>query len=365
MRAWGRDPVLTREPGGAPGAEDIRRLLVEGDPARWSPETDDPAHSRRRAADHLERTIRPALASGAGMWSPTVSPIPHASTKCTTRGDLRALVDTIHAAAIGVEPDLTLILDMDPAVALERGLARSSGRGPVRGIRARLPDAPARGLPRAGAGGGGALRGDRRHGRARDRRRPDRRGRSDAAFDPSQAPTLRATSRSMSEDVLPEARPPRRRAAPARHRAPLRAGHGGGGVSRCAQFGPPASRLAPDRGRRAWARPPFAWRAARYLIATPPARHRRRAFRGAAGAKPSMSTRTIPSRAACARCPIPGLLLLRRAWDNGAQASQGAADSRRGARPQGVLRVLGRRDASRGHRRLRRRDERLGRPTHC
>ncbi|MGP1357812.1 dTMP kinase, partial [Roseicyclus sp.] len=40
MRARGRDPVLTREPGGAPGAEEIRRLLVEGDPARWSPETE-------------------------------------------------------------------------------------------------------------------------------------------------------------------------------------------------------------------------------------------------------------------------------------------------------------------------------------
>ncbi|KPQ13985.1 MAG: dTMP kinase Tmk [Rhodobacteraceae bacterium HLUCCO18] len=125
MRAWGRDPVLTREPGGAPGAEDIRRLLVEGDPARWSPETEILLFTAARR-DHLERTIRPALASGRDVVTDRFAD----STRVyqgTTRGDLRALVDTIHAAAIGVEPDLTLILDMDPAVALERGLARSSG----------------------------------------------------------------------------------------------------------------------------------------------------------------------------------------------------------------------------------------------
>jgi hypothetical protein len=65
MRGWGRDPVLTREPGGAPGAEDIRRLLVEGDPARWSPETEILLFTAARR-DHLERTIRPALAMRAG-----------------------------------------------------------------------------------------------------------------------------------------------------------------------------------------------------------------------------------------------------------------------------------------------------------
>ena len=125
MRAWGRDPVLTREPGGATGAEDIRRLLVEGDPARWSPETEILLFTAARR-DHLERTIRPALASGRDVVTDRFAD----STRVyqgATRGDLRALVDTIHDAAIGVEPDLTLILDMDPAVALERGLARSSG----------------------------------------------------------------------------------------------------------------------------------------------------------------------------------------------------------------------------------------------
>jgi dTMP kinase len=117
--------IETREPGGAAGAEDIRKLLVEGDPDRWSPETEILLFSAARR-DHLERTITPALARGAVVICDRFAD----STRVyqgAARGDLRALVDDIHARVIGVEPDLTLILDMDPAVALARGLARQSG----------------------------------------------------------------------------------------------------------------------------------------------------------------------------------------------------------------------------------------------
>jgi dTMP kinase len=125
LRARGRDPVLTREPGGAPGAEEIRRLLVEGDPDRWSPETEILLFTAARR-DHLERTIRPALAAGRDVITDRFAD----STRVyqgATRGDLRGLVDAIHARVIGIEPDLTLILDMEPEVALTRGLARRSG----------------------------------------------------------------------------------------------------------------------------------------------------------------------------------------------------------------------------------------------
>ncbi|NKX44423.1 dTMP kinase [Roseicyclus persicicus] len=125
LRAQGRDPVLTREPGGAPGAEEIRRLLVEGDPDRWSPETEILLFTAARR-DHLERTIHPALATGRDVVTDRFAD----STRVyqgATRGDLRALVDDIHARVIGIEPDLTLVLDMDPEVALTRGLARGSG----------------------------------------------------------------------------------------------------------------------------------------------------------------------------------------------------------------------------------------------
>lgn len=125
LQARGRDPVLTREPGGAPGAEEIRRLLVEGDPERWSPETEILLFTAARR-DHLERTIRPALAAGRDVITDRFAD----STRIyqgATRGDLRGLVDDIHARVIGIEPDLTLILDIDPEVALARGLARRSG----------------------------------------------------------------------------------------------------------------------------------------------------------------------------------------------------------------------------------------------
>src|SRR5580700_1548707 len=64
LRAAGRDVVATREPGGSPGAEAIRRLLVEGPPARWSAQSETLLmYAARR--DHIERTIAPALERGA------------------------------------------------------------------------------------------------------------------------------------------------------------------------------------------------------------------------------------------------------------------------------------------------------------
>lgn len=125
LRAAGQDVVLTREPGGAPGAEDIRRLLVEGDPARWSPETEILLFTAARR-DHLERTIEPALAAGRIVISDRFAD----STRVyqgAARGDLRDIVDRLHDTVIGIEPDLTIILDFDPDAALARGLARGSG----------------------------------------------------------------------------------------------------------------------------------------------------------------------------------------------------------------------------------------------
>ena len=117
--------MLTREPGGSPGAEEIRRLLVEGDPDRWSAETEILLFTAARR-DHLERRILPALDAGSVVISDRFAD----STRVyqgATRGRLRAMVDALHAQMIGREPDLTLIIDMDPDAALERGLARGSG----------------------------------------------------------------------------------------------------------------------------------------------------------------------------------------------------------------------------------------------
>ena len=125
LRARGDDVILTREPGGAPGAEDIRRLLVEGDPDRWSPETEILLFTAARR-DHLENTILPDLKAGKTVISDRFAD----STRVyqgAARGDLRELVDDLHAMVISVEPDLTVVIDMDPETALSRGLARNSG----------------------------------------------------------------------------------------------------------------------------------------------------------------------------------------------------------------------------------------------
>lgn len=122
LRARGHAVVLTREPGGSPGAEEIRRLVLEGDPDRWSAETEILLFTAARR-DHLERTIRPALAAGQIVICDRFAD----STRMyqgLSRGDLRALVDQLHGLMIGREPDLTVLIDMDPDI----GLARAKGR---------------------------------------------------------------------------------------------------------------------------------------------------------------------------------------------------------------------------------------------
>ncbi len=122
LRAAGRDVVLTREPGGSPGAEEIRRLVLEGDPDRWSAETEILLFTAARR-DHLERVIEPALKAGKVVISDRFAD----STRMyqgLSRGDLRGTVDRLHQMMIGREPDLTFLIDMDPEV----GLARAKGR---------------------------------------------------------------------------------------------------------------------------------------------------------------------------------------------------------------------------------------------
>ena len=123
LRTDGADVVLTREPGGSAGAEEIRRLLVEGDPERWSAETEILLFTAARR-DHWERTIAPALGRGAIVITDRFAD----STRVyqgTTRGDLVAVVDRLHALMIPRQPDLTLVIDADPAAALIRARARS------------------------------------------------------------------------------------------------------------------------------------------------------------------------------------------------------------------------------------------------
>ncbi len=117
--------TLTREPGGSPGAEEIRRLLVEGAPNRWSPTTELLLFNAARR-DHVERVIRPKIADGHIVITDRFAD----STRVyqgASHPEMRRLADELHAEVIGIEPDRTFIIDMDPARALARGLARRSG----------------------------------------------------------------------------------------------------------------------------------------------------------------------------------------------------------------------------------------------
>lgn len=131
LGATGPAVLLTREPGGSPGAEEIRALVLQGAPERWSPQTEILLFTAARR-DHLERTIEPALAAGKLVICDRFAD----STRMyqgLTRGDLRALVDDLHRLMIGREPDLTFLIDIDPAL----GLARAKGR---QGVEERFED---------------------------------------------------------------------------------------------------------------------------------------------------------------------------------------------------------------------------------
>jgi len=120
--ASGHDVIRTREPGGSPGAEEIRALVLQGDPDRWSAKTEILLFTAARR-DHLERTIEPGLAAGKVVICDRFAD----STRMyqgLTRGDLRALVDDLHRLMIAREPDLTFLIDIEPEV----GLARAKGR---------------------------------------------------------------------------------------------------------------------------------------------------------------------------------------------------------------------------------------------
>ncbi|MDP4893327.1 dTMP kinase [Cypionkella sp.] len=123
LRARGLTVTLTREPGGSAGAEEIRRLVLEGAADRWSTETELLLFTAARR-DHLEKTIRPALARGEVVICDRFADSSRIY-QGLTRGDLRATVDALHSLMIGVEPDLTFLIDIDPSLGLRRAIARA------------------------------------------------------------------------------------------------------------------------------------------------------------------------------------------------------------------------------------------------
>jgi dTMP kinase len=123
LKADGADVVLTREPGGSPGAEQIRDLILNGDVDRWSPVTETLLmYAARR--DHIERVIRPALDRGAIVLCDRFADSTRAYQGAGGEAPISLIKALEEQVLGGTTPDLTLIFDIPAEVGLKRALAR-------------------------------------------------------------------------------------------------------------------------------------------------------------------------------------------------------------------------------------------------
>lgn len=127
LRAGGHDVLLTREPGGSPGAEAIRDLLLQGEGDRWNMGAEALLFAAARA-DHVAKTIRPALE--AGRWVICDRFLDSSRAYQGLAGGLGdgAIIDLHALGSGGFLPDRTLILDLLDAEAAARADYRDAGR---------------------------------------------------------------------------------------------------------------------------------------------------------------------------------------------------------------------------------------------
>ncbi len=126
LRDANLEVVETREPGGSPGAEKIRDLLVNGATDRWDPVTETMLHFAARR-EHLKRTIMPALDRGAWVVCDRFADSTMAYQGYGL-GVARDLIEDLYRVVVGeMKPDLTIILDIPPKIGLKRADDRRSG----------------------------------------------------------------------------------------------------------------------------------------------------------------------------------------------------------------------------------------------
>ncbi len=124
LRERGLEVVQTREPGGSPGAEALRDLLVQGDAGRWSPLSELLMMYAARA-DHLEKVIRPALSRGAWVVCDRFADSSRAY-QGAGGGVAPSFIEQVDRAVVAdTQPDLVIVMDMP----VEAGLARALSRG--------------------------------------------------------------------------------------------------------------------------------------------------------------------------------------------------------------------------------------------
>ena len=124
LTADGREVVTTREPGGSPGAESIRELVLKGSADRWSPATETLLmYAARR--DHIERVIRPALERGAWVICDRFADSARAYQGAAGGVDPKFISALETYILEGTRPDLTLVFDLPADVGLDRAHARA------------------------------------------------------------------------------------------------------------------------------------------------------------------------------------------------------------------------------------------------
>ena len=124
LEARGVSTVLTREPGGSPGAEEIRRLLVSGPVERWEPLAEAMLHAAARR-DHVLHTIEPALERGDWVISDRFVDSMIVYQGHGQGADIEVLERLSALSLGGFAPDLTVVLDIPVAEGLRRAEARA------------------------------------------------------------------------------------------------------------------------------------------------------------------------------------------------------------------------------------------------
>ena len=123
----GIDHILTREPGGAPGAEQIRNLVLTGDVDRWTPMTEVLLYTAARS-DHVERVILPALEQNKWVLCDRFTDSSVAYQGAGRGVGIEKVKDLQHLVLGDLKPDLTLLLDLPVSVGLGRAVSRETGK---------------------------------------------------------------------------------------------------------------------------------------------------------------------------------------------------------------------------------------------
>ena len=131
LSAWlteeGIDHVCTREPGGAPGAEEIRTMVLTGEVDRWTPMTEVLLYTASRS-DHVERVIVPSIESGKWVLCDRFADSSVAYQGAGRGVGVQRVKDLQNLVLDDLKPDLTLILDIPIEVGLDRAMSREGDK---------------------------------------------------------------------------------------------------------------------------------------------------------------------------------------------------------------------------------------------